>query len=70
MRGKKMPQIGRVEISIIEEDQSRWLAFGGKELDVLNLPGTFRPQAVGPDGKLLPRWVGEGVSSSRRSTRT
>jgi len=61
MRGKKMPQIGRVEISIIEEDQSRWLAFGGKELDVVNLPGTFRPQAVGPDGKLVPRWVGEGV---------
>ncbi|CAG1001506.1 Heme-binding protein A [Burkholderiales bacterium] len=62
MRGKKMPQIGRVEISIIEEDQSRWLAFGGRELDVLSLPGTFRPQAVGPDGELLPRWKAEGVS--------
>jgi len=62
MRGRKMPQIGRVEISIIEEDQSRWLAFGGKELDVLALPGTFRPQAVGADGKLLPRWTGEGVT--------
>ncbi len=62
MQGKKMPRIGRVEISIIEEDQSRWLAFGGKELDVLALPGTFRPQAVGADGNLLPRWTGEGVS--------
>jgi len=61
MRGKKMPQIGRVEVSIIEEDQSRWLAFGGKELDVLALPGTFRPQAIGADGKLLPKWTGEGV---------
>ena len=61
MRGKTMPQIGRVEISIIEEDQSRWLAFGGKELDVLALPGTFRPQAIGPDGKLNARWTGEGV---------
>ena len=61
MRGKKMPQIGRVEISIIEEDQSRWLAFGSKEVDVLALPGTFRPQAIGPDGKLLPRWANEGV---------
>ena len=27
MKGKQMPQIGRVEISIIEEEQSRWLAF-------------------------------------------
>ena len=62
MSGKKMPRIGRVEIAIIEEDQSRWLAFGGKELDVLALPGTFRPQAVGADGTLLPRWTGEGVS--------
>ena len=61
MRGKSMPQIGRVEISIIEEDQSRWLAFGGKELDVLALPGTFRPQAIGADGNLLPKWAGEGV---------
>ena len=61
MRGKKMPQIGRVEISIIEEDQSRWLAFGGKEIDVVALPGTFRPQAIGADGKLLPRWSDEGV---------
>ena len=62
MRGKKMPQIGRVEISIIEEDQSRWLAFGGRELDILALPGTFRPQAVDAAGKLLPRWTAEGVT--------
>jgi ABC-type transport system substrate-binding protein len=65
MRGKKMPQIGRVEISIIEEDQSRWLAFGQKELDVLNLPGTFRPQAVTADGELLPSWKDQGVSLFR-----
>jgi len=62
MRGRKMPQIGRVEIQIVEEDQSRWLAFGGKEIDVLNLPGTFRPQALDAEGKLLPRWTGEGVT--------
>ncbi len=62
MRGKKMPQIGRVEISIIEEDQSRWLAFGQKELDVLSLPGTFRPQAIGPDGELLPSWKDQDVA--------
>jgi ABC-type transport system substrate-binding protein len=62
MRGKKMPQIGRVEISIIEEDQSRWLAFGQKELDVLSLPGTFRPQAIGADGELLPAWKEQNVA--------
>ena len=31
-----MPQIGRVEISIIEEVQSRWLAFQQKQLDFSN----------------------------------
>ena len=39
MRGKKMPQIGRVEISVIEEEQSRWLAFNQKELDYLEPAG-------------------------------
>ncbi len=28
MKGKSMPQVGRVEISIIEESQTQWLAFG------------------------------------------
>ncbi|HET7160907.1 MAG TPA: ABC transporter substrate-binding protein, partial [Burkholderiales bacterium] len=31
MRGKTLPQIQRVEISIMEETQSRWLAFLGNE---------------------------------------
>ena len=31
MKGKTMPQIGRVEISIIEEFQTQWLAFRQKQ---------------------------------------
>jgi ABC-type transport system substrate-binding protein len=65
MKGKKMPQIGRVEITIIEEDQSRWLAFNQKELDYLALPATFRPQVFGPDNKLKPEWTAQGVSLYR-----
>ncbi len=42
MRGKKMPQIGRVEITIIEEAQSRWLAFEQKELDYIAVPDDLR----------------------------
>ncbi|MGI8896471.1 MAG: ABC transporter substrate-binding protein, partial [Casimicrobiaceae bacterium] len=56
MKGKKMPQIGRVEVSIIEEEQSRWLAFNQKQLDVLALPATFRPQVFDADNKLKPQW--------------
>jgi ABC-type transport system substrate-binding protein len=65
MRGKRMPQIGRVEISIIEEDQSRWLAFNQKELDYLALPGTFRPQVFDADNTLKPEWTAQGVSMFR-----
>jgi ABC-type transport system substrate-binding protein len=65
MRGKKMPQIGRVEISVIEEEQSRWLAFNRKELDYLALPATFRPQVFDADNKLKPEWQKQGVSLYR-----
>jgi len=65
MRGKKMPQIGRVEISIIEEDQSRWLAFNQKEIDYLNLPAPFRPEVFDADRNLKQAWVQKGVSVFR-----
>jgi ABC-type transport system substrate-binding protein len=65
MRGKKMPQIGRVEISIIEEDQSRWLAFAQKEIDYLNLPAAFRSEVFAVDKQLKPEWTDKGVSVFR-----
>ncbi|HVE48940.1 MAG TPA: ABC transporter substrate-binding protein [Casimicrobiaceae bacterium] len=61
LKGKKMPQIGRVEISIIEEEQSRWLAFNKGELDLLNLPGTFRAEVMDADRQLKPEWVQKNV---------
>jgi ABC-type transport system substrate-binding protein len=64
MKGKRMPQVGRVEISIIEEGQSRWLAFQQKELDYLNLPPDFAPEAL--DGaKLKPSLAKDGISLYR-----
>ncbi len=65
MRGKRMPQIGRVEFSIIEEDQSRWLAFNQKELDYLALPATFRDQVFDAGNKLKPEWTAQNVSLFR-----
>ena len=62
MKGKTIPQIGRIEISVMEEDQSRWLAFQQKELDLLAVPGTFRPQALGADGKILPALAKQGLT--------
>ncbi|MBI3523173.1 MAG: ABC transporter substrate-binding protein [Betaproteobacteria bacterium] len=64
MQGKQMPQVGRVEISIIEEEQSRWLAFQGGQLDYDKLPQSAAPVVM--DGaKLKPEFTRQGVSLYR-----
>jgi ABC-type transport system substrate-binding protein len=65
MKGKRMPQIGRVEISIIEENQSRWLAFSQKEIDYLNLPAAFRSEVFEGNSELKPAWMEKGVTVFR-----
>jgi len=55
MKGKRLPQVDRVEISIIEEAQPRWLAFLNKEIDWINVPSEFINMAL-PMGKAAP-WV-------------
>ena len=65
MQGKKMPQIGRVEITIIDEDQSRWLAFRQKQLDVLNVPGPFIRQAMTSTNTLQKDLAAEGIRLQR-----
>ncbi len=64
MRGKKMPQLARIEINVMEEPQSRWLAFQKGELDILELPGTFSPMALRGD-KLAPDLTAKGIYLSR-----
>lgn len=64
MKGKKMPQVGRVEISIIEEDQARLLAFQKGELDLMNMEGPLAPNVL-DGGKLRPDFVAKGVKLSR-----
>lgn len=65
MKGKTIPQIGRVEISIIEEAQSRWLAFSGSELDYAAVPATFKAQALDDSNRLLPKLASRGVKLYR-----
>ena len=64
MKGRQMPQVGSVEIVIIEEAQSRWLSFQQKELDYMNVPDTFAPEAL--DGaKLKPPLAEQGITLYR-----
>ncbi len=65
MKGRRMPQVGVVEVSVIEEEQSRWLAFQGGELDILLLPGTFAPIAL-PGNKLSPELAQRGVTINQQ----
>ena len=65
MKGKKMPQVGRVEISIMVEDQTRWLAFQAGELDFMNMEGPLAPNAIGADGKILPALAAKGIRLDR-----
>ena len=65
MQGRKMPQIGRVEVSIIEEPQSMWLAFSGKEIDAVAVPPSFIEKALTPNNDLLQTWVAQGVNMYR-----
>ena len=64
MKGKKMPQVGRVEVYIMEEDQSRWLAFQNGELDIMNMEGPMAPNAI-QDGKLKPELAAKGIRLDR-----
>ncbi|MEO5765077.1 MAG: ABC transporter substrate-binding protein [Casimicrobiaceae bacterium] len=64
MKGKKMPQVGRVEVSIIEEDQARLLAFQNGELDIMNMEGPLAPNVL-DGGTLKPELASKGVKLSR-----
>ena len=53
-KGKRLPMVDRVEVSIIEEAQPRWLAFlNGEQNFIERLPAEFVSQAA-PGGKLAP----------------
>jgi ABC-type transport system substrate-binding protein len=54
LKGRKLPMIDRVIVSIIEENQPRWLAFLNEEHDMVEeVPTDFAPIAM-PNNKLAP----------------
>ena len=64
-KGRRIPMIDRVEISVIEEPQPRWLSFVNSEFDiVVPLPYEFAAQAV-PNGKLAPNLAKRGIQLDR-----
>ena len=65
MKGKRLPQIGRVEVSIIEESNPQLLAFGNGELDYVNVPADLVGNVLGAGNTLKPEFAGKGVTLHR-----
>jgi len=63
-RGRKLPMVDRVEISIIEESQPRWLSFLDGSFDLMSVPLEFANQAV-PGGHLAPYLARRGIRVDR-----
>lgn len=65
MRGKKIPQIDQVEISVMDEAQSRWLAFQRRETDIEYQLEELAPKFMTMDGQLKPEYAALGIRMHR-----
>ena len=61
LKGRRLPMVNRIEVSIIEEMQPRWISFLGGGQDLLwRLPEEFATVAV-PGNKLAPNLVKQQI---------
>lgn len=64
-KGRRLPMVDRVEVSVVDESQPRWLAFLNNEFDVAAVPLEFTNVAL-PQGKLAPNLAKRGIQLRRR----
>jgi ABC-type transport system substrate-binding protein len=65
LKGRKLPLVDKVVVSIIEEPQPRWLSFLNGEHDFLErLPANFANYAI-PNNKLAPNLAKRGIRMER-----
>jgi ABC-type transport system substrate-binding protein len=65
MKGQRLPLIQRVEVSIMEEAQSRWLAFQKGQTDMEYQLAELAPNFITADGKLKPEFAERGIQLER-----
>ena len=64
-KGRKLPMIDRVEVSVIEESQPRWLSFLNGQSDFLErLPNEFSGIAI-PNNQIAPNLAKLGIKMDR-----
>ena len=63
LKGKRLPLVGRIEQSVVEEPQPRWLAFLNGEHDYIRpVPPEFTDLAM-PGGKLAPHLARRNIEA-------
>ncbi len=65
MKGQRRPQIGRVEVAIVEETNPRLLLFSAGQLDLLDVPADVAPRMIDGRGNLLPEFAARGIRLER-----
>jgi ABC-type transport system substrate-binding protein len=65
MKGRRLPQVGRVAIAIIEESNPQLLAFNSGELDYANVPADLIPNVLDAGNKLKPYYADQKVAHWR-----
>lgn len=65
LKGRRLPMIDRVEVSVIGESQPRWLAFLNAEHDMIEgLPAEFANIAI-PNNRIAPNLATRGIQMVR-----
>jgi len=65
LAGRKMPMIDRIEVSVIEQPQPRWLSFVNREMDIIEqVPEDFTYTAI-PNNKVAPNLAKQGIYEVR-----
>lgn len=59
-KGRRLPLNDGVEISVLEEGQSRWLTFLNGQIDYVRVPSEFTHHAA-PAGRLAPNLAKRGI---------
>ena len=64
MKGKRLPQIGRIEVSVIEESSPQLLAFNSAALDYMNVPADLVANVLDRD-RLKPFYTDRRMALHR-----
>jgi len=60
-KGRRLPMIDRVEVSVIEQSQPRWLAFLNGQIDLIDPVPPDLAKAAVPNARLAPNLVKKGI---------